>query len=142
MSTRNPLAHCHQRLLEARHGFRCRPAAGLDQPTPRTQYLEIPATRRRSALKLISVAGALYVVLPFLIFDFSSAAVPYDEETFATRAVAIGPRPRWWVPFAARSWDVPGGADFEPAAWPFVVWKPLCLAFDHANGYALPAAWR
>jgi hypothetical protein len=97
-------------------------------------------------VKKIAVASgimvALYVLLPVLIFDFSSVAVPYDEENFGSQQVAIGPRPRWWVPGTARHLDIPGGFDYEPSGWTFVVWKPLCIAFDSAHGYALPAGWR
>jgi hypothetical protein len=89
-----------------------------------------------------AVIIGLYIVLPFVIFDFSSVAVPYDEENFGSQQVAIGPRPRSWIPHAARHLDIPGGFDYEPTAWPFVVWKPVCVAFDKAHGYALPRRWR
>jgi hypothetical protein len=89
-----------------------------------------------------AVVAALYVLLPFVLFDFSSVAVPYDEENFGSQQVAIGPKPRWWIPRAARHLDIPGGFDYEPSGWTFVVWKPLCIAFDRAHGYALPAEWR
>jgi hypothetical protein len=91
---------------------------------------------------VVAVVAALYVLLPLAVFDFSSVAVPYDEENFGSQQVAIGPRPRWWVPGAARHLDIPGGFDYEPSGWAFVVWKPLCVAFDRAHGYALPAEWR
>src|SRR4051812_15304844 len=73
---------------------------------------------------VIAVTLALYLVLPFIVFDFSSVAAPWDEENFGSQQVAIGPRPRWWVPGAARHWDFPGGFDYEPDGWVFVVWKP------------------
>ena len=93
-------------------------------------------------LKLLGLALGAYLLLPLAIFDFSSIAVPYDEENHAGRSVAIGPRPRWWVPFAARSIDIPGGADYSPEGWTFRLWKPICVAFCTAKGYALPAEWR
>jgi hypothetical protein len=88
------------------------------------------------------IVACLYLLLPFLVFDFSSVAVPYDEENFGSQEVAIGPRPRWWISGAAHNLDIPGGYDYEPGGWPFVVWKPLCIAFVRSKGYALPAAWR
>jgi len=91
---------------------------------------------------ILAVAVGAYFLLPFVIFDFSSIATPYDEETFGKQQVVIGPRPRWWVPCAARHLDLPGGFDYQPSGWPFVVWKPLCIAFDKANGYAPPSQWR
>lgn len=89
-----------------------------------------------------AAAVGLYLASALVVFDFRSMAVPYDEENFGRRSVAIGPRPRWWVPRAAHDFDLPGGFDYAPDGWPFVVWKPLCLAFIKANGYAPPAEWR
>ena len=96
---------------------------------------------RKLLIGLIALILA-YIVLPLLIFDFSEPAVPYDEENYSGRSVAIGPRPRGWVPFAARSIDIPGGADYSPKGWTFRIWKPVCLIYCRANGYALPAEWR
>lgn len=89
-----------------------------------------------------AVIGCFYLLLPLAVFDFTSAARPYDEEYFATREVAIGPKPYWWVPMAAWKLDVPGGFSYDASGWPFVLWKPLCLAFIKAKGYAPPAEWR
>ena len=91
---------------------------------------------------VFGVSVAVYFLLALVVFDFSSVAVPYDEENFGSQQVAIGPKPRWWVPGAARHLDIPGGFDYEPSGWTFVVWKPLCIAFDRLHGYALPAEWR
>lgn len=93
-------------------------------------------------LKILGIAVVAYLVLPLAIFDFTSIAVPYDEENHAGRSVAIGPRPRSWVPFAAHDIDIPGGADYSPDGWTFRLWKPICVAFCTANGYELPAEWR
>jgi len=90
----------------------------------------------------IVVVGGLYLLLPLAVFNFTSVARPYDEEYLGTREVAIGPKPYWWVPKAAWKLDVPGGFSYDASGWPFVVWKPLCLAFLKAKGYAPPAAWR
>ena len=90
----------------------------------------------------VAVLAALWLVLPVVVFDFSSVAVPFDEENFGTQQVAIGPRPRWWIPKAAYDFDVPGGFGYDPSGWPFVVWKPVCVAFVKTKGYALPAEWR
>ena len=96
---------------------------------------------KKLGVVLAAVVG-LYVLLPLVIFDFSSRATPYDEEYFGNQKVVIGPRPRWWVPGAAHGLDIPGGYDYDTGGWTFVVWKPLCVAYDRANGYALPAEWR
>jgi len=90
----------------------------------------------------VAILAALYLSLPLVVFDFASIATPTDEENFGAQQVAIGPRPRWWVPYAAYDFDVPGGFGYNPSGWPFVVWKPLCVAIVTAKGYALPAAWR
>jgi hypothetical protein len=86
--------------------------------------------------------GCLYVVIPLAVFDFTSAARPYDEDYDGVREVAIGPKPYGWVPRAAWKLDIPGGFSYDASGWPFVVWKPLCLVFLTAKGYAPPAAWR
>ena len=91
---------------------------------------------------ILAIIVGLYLLLPLVIFDFSSYAAPYDEEYFNDQKVAIGPKPWWWVPFAARHLDIPGGFDYEESSWPFLVWRPLCVAFDRSHGYALPARWR
>src|SRR5688500_16542632 len=84
----------------------------------------------------------LYLVLPLIIFDFGSTAVPYDEETFGDKQVAIGPRPYAWVPRAAYDLDIPGGFSYDVSGWPFRVWKPICIAFVKLKGLALPGEWR
>ncbi len=96
----------------------------------------------RQAVIGAALLVAVYGLLPLAIFDFTSVAVPYDEENYGSQEVAIGPRPYWWVPYAAHDFDLPGGYDYSPEGWPFVVWKPLCVAFVKAKGYALPAEWR
>jgi hypothetical protein len=96
---------------------------------------------KRFGLGLTILAG-LYLVLPLVVFDFTSIAVPYDEENFGSLQVAIGPKPWSWVPKAAYDFDVPGGFGYDPGAWPFVVWKPICVVFVKSKGYALPAEWR
>jgi hypothetical protein len=93
-------------------------------------------------LKILGLALGFYLLLPLVIFDFSSVAVPYDEENHSGRSVAIGPRPRDWVPLVARDVDIPGGADYSPDSWMFQIWKPVCVEFCKAKGYALPARWR
>lgn len=85
---------------------------------------------------------AAYLILPLAIFDFTERASPFDEETFAGRLVAIGPRPRSWVPGATHGYDIPGGPDYDAKSWPFVVWKPVCLIYLKAKGFAPPAGWR
>jgi hypothetical protein len=91
---------------------------------------------------VVAVLMGLYLMLPLVVFDFTSTAVPYDEDNFGNREVAIGPKPRSWVPKAAHDFDIPGGYGYDPSGWPFVVWKPVCVAFVKAKGYALPAEWR
>lgn len=106
----------------------------MDGPVVKTGY------RRWIPLAVWLVLG--YLVMPLVIFDFTSTAVPWDEETFDGKKVAIGPTPRGWVPGAAHGWDIPGGADYSEDAWPFVLWKPLCVLYCKAKGHALPARWR
>ena len=88
------------------------------------------------------MASRRRLVLPLAVFDSTSSAVPCDEENFGSQKVAIEPKPHWWVPKAAYDFDVPGGFGYDPSGWPSVVWKPLCLAFVKAKGFALPAGWR
>ena len=97
--------------------------------------------RRRIGIA-VAALPALYALLPLVVFDFSSAAVPYDQENHHGRKVAIGPRPWWWVAFAAHDFDIPGGFGYAPDGWPFVVWKPVCLVYLWAHGYERPAEWR
>jgi len=92
---------------------------------------------------VISAASvAIYLASALVVFDFGSVAVPYDEDNFGNQQVAIGPQPRSWVPRAVHGYDMPGGFDYAPEGWPFIVWKPLCIVFVRAKGYALPAEWR
>lgn len=93
-------------------------------------------------LKLLGVSFVVYLLLPLAGFGFSSVAVPYDEENHAGRSVAIGPRPRWWLPFAARDIGIPGGADYSPDGSTFRLWKAICVAFCRAKGYEPPTCWR
>ena len=45
-------------------------------------------SRRMKLLKLLGLSLGVYFLLPLAIFDFSSVAVPYDEENHAERSVA------------------------------------------------------
>jgi hypothetical protein len=90
----------------------------------------------------VLMLGCLYLLLPLAVFDFTSTARPYDEDNFGGREVAIGPKPCWWIPKAAWKLDVPGGFSYDASGWPFVVWKPFCMAFLKVKGYAPPAQWR
>ena len=90
----------------------------------------------------MAILAAVYLLLPLLVFDFTSTAVPFDEENHEDQMVAIGPRPWPWVPRAAYDLDIPGGFSYSPDGWPFVVWKPICVAFVKFRGDALPAQWR
>lgn len=99
-------------------------------------------TNRRRLITFGAFIVGFYLVAPLLVFDFSSSAVPFDEDNHAGRSVVIGPRPRTWVPFATHSTDYPGGADYSPSDWPFRVWKPLCVAYARHGGHELPAEWR
>lgn len=89
-----------------------------------------------------TIAAGIYILLPLVIFNFGEAARPYDEENFNGREVAIGPKPPWWVPGAAWKIDMPSGCSYDAGEWPFVCWKPLCIAFVKVKGYAPPSAWR
>ena len=90
----------------------------------------------------VAVLAGLYLALSLVVFDFTSIAVPFDGDNFGNQPVALGPKPRWWIPKAAHDFDVPGGFGYAPSGWPFVLWKPLCVVFLRAKGYALPAEWR
>jgi len=107
--------------------------------SPRT-FGEMKALKR--FILGIAIIAGLYVLLPLAIFDFTDVARPYDEEDYAGRDVALGPKPRWWVPKAAWKLDIPGGFSYDVSGWPFVVWKPLCIMFVESKGYALPSEWR
>lgn len=48
-------------------------------------------------LATFGVVVALYIVGGFVLFDLGKAAYVYDEETFAGKELAAGPRPRRWV---------------------------------------------
>src|SRR5436190_13360364 len=85
-----------------------------------------------------AIAACLYFLLPLAVFDFSSIAVPCDEEYLGNQQVVIGPRPHWWVPYAAHDFDWPGGYGYAPNGWTFVVWKPLCLWFIKAERLCAP----
>ena len=103
-------------------------------------FAEMKARRRFWVPVAAMLAG--YLLLPMVVFDFSSAAVPFDEENHNGREVAIGPRPWSWAPWAAHDFHWPGGSGYAPNGWPFVVWKPLCLGYLRFRGYEPPAAWR
>ena len=91
---------------------------------------------------ILVAVGCLYAVVPLFIFELSSVAVPFDEDSYNGRQVAIGPRPRAWVPGASHDFDIPGGYGYAASGWPFKVWKPLCLGYLSLRGYERPAAWR
>lgn len=107
--------------------------------------LLIPASfmrlRRHRWIVFVAVLG-IYALLPLVVFDFSSVAVPFDEETHRGRPVAIGPRPRAWVPGARNDYHVPGGFGYDAGSWPFRAWKPICLIYLKLRGYERPAEWR
>ena len=80
-----------------------------------------------------------YLILPLVIFDITETAVQFDgQEYYHGRLVAIGPRPRYWVPNAMHGFDIPGGPDYTKDSWPFVVWKPICILYCIAKGFAMP----
>jgi hypothetical protein len=99
-------------------------------------------SRRQRALRFALITMGCYLMAPLVIFDFTETAYPYAEENFAGRTVAIGPKPYFLVPGAMRDFDIPGGADYTETAWPFVVWKPLCVFYCRVKGYELPCTWR
>ena len=99
-------------------------------------------SRRRGWMRRFGLLAAAYLLLPLAIFDFTEQAWAFDEDHFNGRQVAIGPRPRFFVPGAVRSWDIPGGPDYSQDAWPFRVWKPVCVVHCRAKGYELPGSWR
>jgi hypothetical protein len=103
------------------------------------------AERRSSlALKLI-MGGAvgvlslvvLYALAAVIVFDFSQPALPYDEENYQQRSVAIGPRPRRAI--CPPTWY---GYYYEGREWPFLVFAPVCRIWQESKGYAPSAEWR
>jgi hypothetical protein len=96
----------------------------------------------RQALGFIVGLSLVYLILPLAVFDFTSVAVPFDEETHNGRSVGLGPRPYRWVPGASHGLDIPGGFEYSTEEWPFVLWKPLCFGFLKIKGYELPSEWR
>jgi hypothetical protein len=99
-------------------------------------------SKGRRLLRLTLLTLGCYLIAPLMIFDFSEVAYTYDEEYFNGRPVAIGPRPYFLVPGAIHDLDYPGGPDYTETAWPFVVWKPLCMLYSRMEGYELPRGWR
>jgi hypothetical protein len=79
----------------------------------------------------------VYVGAAFIVFDFSRAAYPSDEENHEGREVAIGPRPRRL--FCPPTWE---GVRWEGREWPFVVFAPICSCWRDEHGYAPSHAWR
>ena len=75
---------------------------------------------------------ALYLGAAFVVFDFSRAALPGDEDnTEDGRPVALGPRPRSLFCRPTVS-DV----RWEGGEWPFVVFAPVCNLWRERHGYA------
>jgi hypothetical protein len=80
----------------------------------------------------------VYLGAAVLVFDFTKAAFPYDEDnTEDGRPVALGPRPRHL--FCAPTWE---GVRWEGREWPFVVFAPVCFWWLDRHGYAPSADWR
>ncbi len=96
----------------------------------------------RSFMVALALLAAAYLMTAGIVFDFTSSAVPFDEESYRGRTVAIGPKPRAWVPRSASGVDVVGGFRYEPTNWPFVLWKPICIGYLRVMGLELPVAWR
>jgi len=86
------------------------------------------STRQRVRRFVLGSLGC-YLLAPLVIFDFTETAYAYDQE-----GVAIGPKPYFLVPGAIRDFDYPGGPDYTDTAWPFVVWKPLCVVYCRVKG--------
>ena len=79
----------------------------------------------------------LYAAAAVIVFDFSNAAFPNDEENFGAQPVAIGPRPRSFACPATSE-----GVAWQGREWPFVVFSPVCHWWRIRHGYAPPAEWR
>jgi hypothetical protein len=83
-------------------------------------------SRRNKWLRRLGLAAIAYLLLPLAIFEFTES----------------GPRPRLGMPCANPGWDISGDFDHSESAWPFVVWKPVCVVCCRARGFELPASWR
>ncbi len=95
-----------------------------------------------NVIRFLVCAVGVYIFGFVLVFDLSSVATPTDEDNHNGRTVAIGPRPRSWVPWAYSDFDIPGDFGYSADKWPFQVWKPLCLVYLKIRGYERPAEWR
>jgi hypothetical protein len=94
---------------------------------------------RMFALSCVAVgsAGLMYLVFPFILFDFTQPAYCYAEDQFEGRRVAFGPRPRWFL--------VPPtyhGLLYDGTEWPFSLYRRLCLKWLSEHDYRLPSVWR
>lgn len=88
-------------------------------------------------LRVFCALAAIYLVGGLVLFDLTKPAYVYDEETFAGKEVAAGPRPRRWVCKPTHH-DV----TFEGNEWPFRVYKPLCWGWRLTKGYQPPVEER
>jgi hypothetical protein len=97
-------------------------------------------TKRNNSV--VAAIAPFVVVLVYLsaaavVFDFSKAAYPSDEDYYDGRKVAIGPRPR--SIFCPPTVE---GVRWEGREWPFVVFAPVCSWWRERHGYAPSHAWR
>ena len=85
----------------------------------------------------LALVPVIYLGSAALVFDFTRASLPDDEDIFGDMEVAIGPRPRGVFCRPTRN-DV----RWEGREWPFVVFAPVCEWWRTLHGYAPSAEWR
>lgn len=78
----------------------------------------------------VPVLGGAYLAGGLILFDLSSPAYAFDEETRNGRPVAIGPSPRG-VFFRPTRYNI----HFAGDEWPFAVYRPLCWLWCRARGF-------
>lgn len=76
------------------------------------------------------VLGSFYVGGALILFDTSSPAYAFDEETRNGRAVAIGPHPREVFTKPTHQ-----NIHFGGNEWPFAIYRPVRWAWCKVKGF-------
>jgi len=101
---------------------------------PKARWLR-RVVRRKLVLALAIVMA--YPLAFWMMFDTSTPADKWDVDNSPSGfRVALGPRPRAAI-CSPRS---PDGWNFDGSEWPFVVFRPLCIAWLRLHGYVPPQA--
>lgn len=92
---------------------------------------------RGKVIAVVIVVIGLYAIFPLILFDWKEPAEPFDEETFAGKPVAFGPRPYWY--FCTPSY---ANWFYDGSEWPFIVYRPICEVWLRLNKMEKPHQWR